>query len=63
MAKKKKAPKVSKELDRLETQSDSLRALLQASELTDLSKKKHHKFVRQLDKIDSAIQKITKLGG
>ena len=55
--------KTTKELKRLEGQSKQLRLLTSAPRMKSLSPKRHDKLLRQLEKVDRSIAKITKIVG
>ncbi len=60
---KKKAQRVTTkaEVQRLITQSEELRRLTTIPAMTSLSPKRYDKLLKQLEKVDRAIAKITKI--
>lgn len=62
MAKKRtEVVKTVAEVERLVAQSDDLRKLTKARRIKTLSPKRHDKLLRQLEKVDKSISKITKI--
>jgi hypothetical protein len=61
MAKKTEHIATVDEVERLIDQSDRLRKLTKAPAMKTLSPKRYDKLVRQLEKVDRSIAKITKI--
>ena len=61
MAKTNEAIPTVDEVERLIAQSEQLRKFTRAPAMKTLSPKRYEKLVRQLDKVDRSISKITKI--
>ena len=61
MAKKTETIATVDEVERLIAQSEQLRKLTKAPAMKTLSTKRYDKLVRQLEKVDRSIAKITKI--
>ena len=61
MTKKSDSATMADEVERLNSQSEHLRKLTRVPALKTLSRKRYEKLVRQLEKIDRSIEKMTKL--
>lgn len=61
MTKKSESATMVDEVERLNDQSEQLRKLTRVPALKTLSRKRYEKLVRQLEKIERSIEKMTKL--